>query len=420
MGMLYHAYEMTHAAISPMRAAAQLSQQAMRHPLAQMPGAFGARAVSAALEMFISATRRYGKPSFEIVSAVVDGVETPIVEEVVWSRPFCELRRFRRDSADAEARGDPKVLIVAPMSGHYATLLRGTVEAMLPEHDVYVTDWVDARDVPVTEGRFDLDDYADYVIAMLEHLSADGRRVAVMAVCQPGIPVMAAASLMAADGHPARPSAIVLMGSPMDTAVNPKQPNELATRRQLSWFENNVVVRVPWPNRGFMRRVYPGFLQLSSFLAMNVDRHVDAHVTQFRNLVRGDGDSSEAHRQFYDEYLAVMDLTAEFYLQTIERVFQKRLMATGRYRHRDRPVEPAALVDVGLMTIEGEKDDITGLGQTGAAHTLAPNLPQARRQHFVAHGVGHYGVFNGSRWRNMIQPEVRRFIRAHDPAGAAS
>ncbi|MBA3326337.1 MAG: polyhydroxyalkanoate depolymerase [Rhodobacteraceae bacterium] len=410
--MLYHAYEMTHAAISPMRAAAQMGQQVMRHSFNVLPGNYGARAVSAALEMFINATRRYGKPEFGIGSVLVDGVETPVVEEVVWSRPFCRVLRFRRVSAAAEARHDPKVLIVAPMSGHYATLLRGTVRSMLPEHDVYVTDWVDARDVGLGEGGFDLDDYTDYVIAMIEALSQDGERVAVMAVCQPGIPVMAAASLMAMDANPARPAAVVLMGSPIDAARNPKQPNELATQRPLSWFENNVVVRVPWPNRGFMRRVYPGFLQLSSFLAMNADRHVDAHVSQFRNLVRGDGDGSDAHRKFYDEYLAVMDLTAEFYLQTIERVFQKRLMARGAYRHRDRLVEPAAIRDIGLMTIEGEKDDITGLGQTEAAHDLVVNLPEANRLHYVARGVGHYGVFNGSRWRNLIQPQVRDFIRA--------
>lgn len=416
--MLYHAYEMTHAAISPMRAAAQVGQQVMRHPLSLVPGNMGTRAFSAALEMFINATRRYGKPSFDIDSVPVDGADTPIVEEVVWSAPFCELLHFRRDSAAAAARNDPKVLIVAPMSGHYATLLRGTVESMLPEHDVYITDWIDARDVPLAEGVFDLDDYTDYLIAMVEHLSQDGERVAVMAVCQPGIPVMAATTLMATDRNPRRPASVTLMGSPIDTARNPKQPNELANAKPISWFENNVVTLVPWPNRGYMRRVYPGFLQLSSFLAMNVDRHVDAHVSQFRNLVRGDGDSSEAHRKFYDEYLAVMDLTGEFYLQTIERVFQKRLLAEGRYRYRGNLIEPRAINDVGLMTIEGEKDDITGLGQTEAAHDLVPDLPQSRRVHYVARGVGHYGVFNGSRWRSLIQPKVRDFIRTQRRAVA--
>jgi len=417
--MLYHAYEMTHAAISPMRAAARMGQEVIRNPLNPLSELYGSRAVSAALEMFISATRRYGKPEFGIETTVVGGRDTPVMEAVVWSRPFCNLVHFVRDGAEAAAANHPRVLIVAPLSGHYATLLRGTVVSMLPEHDVYVTDWVDARDVPLTEGDFDLDDYTDYLIDMIEYLGRDGERVSVMAVCQPGVPVLAATTAMAEDKNPLRPSSIVLMGSPIDTARNPKQPNELASARSLAWFENNVIVRVPWPNRGFMRRVYPGFMQLSSFLAMNVDRHVDAHVNQFQHLIAGDGDSAEAHRRFYDEYLAVMDLTAEFYLQTIERVFQKRLLATGDYRYRDRPIEPAALEDVGLMTIEGEKDDITGLGQTEAAHDLASNLPQARRQHYVAKGVGHYGVFNGSRWRNLIQPAVRDFIADQRQAAKA-
>ena len=314
-------------------------------------------------------------------------------------------------SDEAGRRDDPKVLVFAPMSGHYSTLLRGTVRDMLPDHDVYITDWIDAREVPFGAGVFDLDDYTDYLIAMFEHLSVDGGRIAVMAVCQPGIPLMAAASLMSMDGNPARPASMVLMGSPMDPAENPKQPNLLAVGRPLSWFEDNVVVRVPWPNVGFMRRVYPGFLQLSGFLAMNMDRHVDAHVHQFRNLVRGDGDGTEQHRIFYEEFLAVMDLSAEFYLQTIERVFQKRLMATGTYHYRDRLVDTTAVTDIGLMTVEGEKDDITGLGQTGAAQAMV-RIDDERRQHFVANGVGHYGVFNGSRWRSMILPEVRGFIRA--------
>jgi poly(3-hydroxybutyrate) depolymerase len=411
--MLYHAYEMTHAAFSPMRAAAQVSREVMRNPLNPMAETYGSRAVSAALEMFINATRRYGKPEFGIETVVVDGLDTPVVEEVVWSSPFCNLLHFRRDSDAAVARGDAKVLMIAPMSGHYATLLRGTVEAMLPEHDVYITDWADARDVPLAMGEFDLDDYSDHLVSMIEQLSQDGERVSVMAVCQPGIPAMVAASLMAMDGNPRRPASMVLMGSPMDTARNPKQPNDLAQSKPLGWFENNVVVMVPWPNRGVMRRVYPGFLQLSSFLAMNIDRHVDAHVSQFQTLVRGDGDGADEHNRFYDEYLAVMDLTAEFYLQTIARVFQKRLLAEGEYRYRDRLVEPAAIADVALMTIEGEKDDITGLGQTEAAHDLCTGLPDAMRQHYTAVGVGHYGVFNGSKWRTLIQPQVRDFIAAH-------
>jgi poly(3-hydroxybutyrate) depolymerase len=403
---------MTHAAFSPMRAAARMGQQVMRNPLNPMAASYGSRAMSAALEMFINATRRYGKSGFGIAEVMVDGVATPVTEEVVWSAPFCSLLHFRRESRVATERNDPRVLVVAPMSGHYATLLRGTVRDLLPNHDVYITDWMDARDVPIALGEFDIDDYTDYLIEMIERLSQDGERIAVMAVCQPGIPAMAAAALMAMRRNPRRPASLVLMGSPMDAARNPKQPNELAQHRSLAWFENNAVVLVPWPNIGFMRRVYPGFLQLSGFLSMNLNRHVDAHVDQFRKLVRGDGDGAEQHRAFYDEYLAVMDLTAEYYLQTIDRVFQRRLLANGAYKYRNTLVETSAIEDIALMTIEGEKDDITGLGQTEAAHDMVPSLPAHRRQHYVAAGVGHYGVFNGSRWRTLIEPQVRSFILA--------
>lgn len=408
--MLYHAYEMTHAAIKPMRAAARLSQEVFRNPLNPMAGHYGSRAVSAALEMFINATQRYGKPEWEIGATFVDGFKAPVEIDTVWTRPFCNLLHFRR-LGEAENRDDPPVLVIAPMSGHYATLLRGTVRSMLPEHNVYVTDWTDARDVPLTEGRFDLDDYTDYIIEMCDFLAAKtGERPAILAVCQPGIPAMAAASLMAMDGHPARPSSLTLMGSPIDTARNPQQPNEFAQRHSLKWFEQNVVVRVPWPNRGFMRQVYPGFLQLSGFMAMNVDRHLDAHVNQFNNLVRGDGESAEGHRRFYDEYLAVMDLTAEYYLQTVDRVFKRRLIAQNQYRYRDRLVEPAAITDIALFTVEGAEDDITGLGQTEAAQDLLTGLPKSERMHYTQKEVGHYGVFNGSRWRQSIQPRVRDFI----------
>ncbi|CAN5792607.1 polyhydroxyalkanoate depolymerase [soil metagenome] len=416
--MLYHAYEMTHAAISPMRAAARMSQQVLQNPMNPMADNYGARAMSAALEMFINATRRYGKPEWGIASTVIDGVETPVEIETVWQRPFCNLLHFRRTGPAAAKRADPAVLMISPLSGHYATLLRGTVRAMLPEHDVYVTDWSDARDVSLAHGAFDLDDYTDYLRDICRFLAAEGERPAMMAVCQPGIPALAAASLMAMEKDPARPSSLVLMGSPIDCARNPKQPNDFASRHSLNWFERHVIVRVPWPNRGLMRRVYPGFLQLSGFMAMNVDRHVDAHVDQFRNLVRGDGDSTDAHRAFYDEYLAVMDLSAEFYLQTVDRVFQRRLLAVGDYRYRGALVEPAAIEDIGLMTIEGEKDDITGLGQTEAAHELACNLPAKARLHYVQKEVGHYGVFNGSRWRNQIQPKIRDFIRDKRRAAA--
>lgn len=408
--MLYHAYEYTHAAMGPMRQAARMGQQMLTSPFNPMASTYQARATAAACEMFINATRRYGKPEFGIDTVELNGKTLDVVESVPFALPFCDLLHMSKPDAPAD---QTPVLIVAPMSGHYATLLRGTVRQMLPDHDVYVTDWVDARDVPLSQGRFDLDDYTDYVMEQCRYIAkVTGERPAVLAVCQPGVPVLVAASLMAEDGDPARPASVTLMGSPIDVTKNPKQPNELATGRPLSWFENNVIVTVPFPNKGYMRRVYPGFLQLSGFMSMNMDRHVDAHVKQFRNLIKGDGDSAEQHRTFYDEYNAVMDMTAEFYLQTIERVFQKGLLATGEYMYRDRLVEPSAITDIALMTIEGEMDDITGLGQTEAAHTLATNLPDDKRAHYVQAKVGHYGVFNGSRWRQFIQPKVAEFMQA--------
>ena len=412
--MLYHAYELTHAAMGPARTAARLSKEWVTNPLNPTASWYSSRATAAALDMFINATRRYGKPDWEIDSASVDGVEHAIVPNAVKSLPFCDLLHFERRGIPAKKRNDPPVLIIAPMSGHYATLLRGTVKAMLPEHEVFITDWRDAREVPLSAGPFDLDDYVDYLIEFVATIAAGGERPAVMAVCQPGVPMMVAAALMAARGDAFRPSSMTLMGSPIDTSRNPKQPNDLATSRPLSWFESNVLVTVPFPNPGFLRRVYPGFLQLSGFMSMNLDRHMNAYARHFGHLVRGDGDSAAQHRKFYDEYLAVMDLTAEFYIQTIERVFQKRLLAEGEYDYRgDTRIDPSVISDIALFTIEGEKDDITGLCQTEAAHDLATSLPKKMRDHFVVPKVGHYGVFNGSRWRELIQPRIRDFIRKH-------
>lgn len=410
--MLYHAYEMTHAAMGPMRAAAKMSSQALLSPYNPFAMSYPARATAAACEMFVNATRRYGKPEFGIDETEVMEEIVPVVEEIVVDKPFGKLLHFKRDHPIVHARNDPKVLIVAPMSGHFATLLRGTVEAMLPEHEVYITDWVDARDVPLSDGQFDLADYSEYVMEFCRYLAKDGERPAVMAVCQPGVPVLVAGSLMAETKDEARPASMILMGSPIDTRVNQTEPNRLAQSRPLSWFEQNVIVSVPWPNLGMMRRVYPGFLQLSGFMTMNLDRHVDAHFDQFHHLVEGDGDSAAAHRAFYDEYLAVMDMTAEFYLQTVETVFQKHLIPLGQFRHRDHLIDPGAITDIGLMTIEGEKDDITGRGQTGAAQDLCANLPDEKKLHYIQPKVGHYGVFNGSRFRKFIQPKIRDFIRA--------
>jgi poly(3-hydroxybutyrate) depolymerase len=339
----------------------------------------------------------------------VDGRTVPVAERVVWKKPFSSLIHFDRALPKRRAP-DPKVLIVAPLSGHYATLLRGTVQAMLPAHDVYITDWQDARMVPLSEGRFDLDDYIDYVIEMLRHLGPGSHAIA---VCQPSVPVLAAVALMSEDGDPALPATMTLMGGPIDTRMTPTAVNRLAKARGTEWFRRNTIMKVPFPHPGFMRDVYPGFLQLSGFMAMNFDRHVTAHHEFFHHLVDGDGDSAEKHREFYDEYLAVMDLTAEFYLQTVDTVFVRHALPKGQMTHRGRPVRPEAIRRAALLTIEGERDDVSGVGQTKAAHALCTNLSNDRNQHYLADGVGHYGVFNGSRFRKDIQPRIAEFIRKH-------
>jgi poly(3-hydroxybutyrate) depolymerase len=303
------------------------------------------------------------------------------------------------------------------MSGHYATLLRGTVEGFLPNHDVYITEWADARMVPQAAGSFDLDDYIDYLISMLHLLRGD---VHVIAVCQPSVPVLAAVARMEADGDPHVPHSMVLMGGPIDTRVNPTQVNELAERRGIEWFRSNVITKVPFPNPGFMRDVYPGFLQLNGFVSMNLERHLEAHRNLFTHLVKGDGDSAQKHREFYDEYLAVMDLCAEFYLQTVDTVFVRHALPNGTMTHRGVLVDPAKITRVALMTIEGEHDDISGIGQTEAAHRLCVNIPSERKAHWLQQGVGHYGVFNGSRFRAEIAPRISDFVLSNNVSAARS
>ena len=410
--MLYTAYEATHAAIQPLRMAMDATRRFYRSPINPMAALPQAKAVAAACDVFERVTRRYGKPEWGIATTTVDGVDVPVSIEPAVRLPFCTLRHFRRDSgAMAPARmHDPRVLIVAPMSGHYATLLRGTVQAMLPEHDVYITDWVDARLVPVSNGKFGLEEYTDYVMRFIRFL---GPNTHVMAVCQPGPAVLAATALLAADGDLCQPASLTLMGSPIDTRMSPTVPNELATSRSLDWFESNVISLVPWPNPGMMRRVYPGFLQLTGFMTMNLDRHMDAHLQLFRHVITGDGESAAAHRKFYDEYNSVMDMTAEFYLDTIRVVFQEHALPDGKMMHRGQLVDPKAIRRTALMTVEGEKDDISGIGQTQAAHTLCANIPLDRHKLLVQPKVGHYGIFNGRRWREEIQPQVRDFILAN-------
>jgi len=403
---LYMWYEATHAMLGPARALAgstKLFYNNPANPLSHSP--FG-RGVAAACEMFERTTRRYGKPEFGYGSISVNGVQTEIVEDVLWSKPFCNLVNFRKMSA-GRPLNQPKILMVAPMSGHYATLLRGTVETFLPTHDVYITDWVDARTVPLSTGRFDLDDYIDYVIEMIRLLGPD---LHLMAVCQPSVPVIAAIARMEAEGDPAAPLSMTLMGGPIDTRESPTKVNLLAQDRGTEWFKRNCIVKVPLPNAGFMRDVYPGFLQLSGFMAMNIDRHIEAHGEMFSHLVHGDGDSAEKHRDFYDEYLAVMDLTAEFYLQTVDTVFVRHALPNGEMMHRDQPVDLTAIKRCALMTVEGENDDISGVGQTRAAHKLCVNIPESRRVHWLQPKVGHYGVFNGSRFRAEVAPRIADFM----------
>lgn len=382
----------------------------MRDPRNPWAESYGARTTAAAFEMFDNATARYGRPEFGIDMIEVDGNQWAIREEVVMTKPFARLKRFRRFGNGVVEGKDPKVLLIAPMSGHFATLLRGTVQAMLPGHDVYVTDWRDARNVPLIEGTFDLEDYVHYLIDFMHELGPDTH---VMGVCQPGVPALAAAALMAEDNDPCRPASLILTGSPIDTRVSPTEPTKLADQRSLAWFESNMIALVPMPNAGAMRRVYPGFLQLTGFMSMNMDRHMTAAFSQFENMVKGDGEAEAAHRKFYDEYLAVMDLTAEFYLQTIDVVFQRQLLAKREMMVRGRKVNTSAIADIPLMTIEGGKDDITGAGQVHAAHALCENLPDGMKLEYTNPDVGHYGQFNGGRWRNVIQPKVAKFIKKH-------
>lgn len=403
--MFYQLYEMNHAVMAPFRATADAMRLAYRNPLNPLSHTVVGRTMAAGLEVFERVTRRYGKPEFGLPNTTVNGQTVAVREEIVWQKPFCNLIHFHRDLPAGTAPG-PRILVVAPMSGHYATLLRGTVEALMQSADVYITDWIDARMVPVTDGNFDLDDYIDYVIEMVHHLGADTHLVA---VCQPSVPVLAAVAVMEANGDPLSPASMTLMGGPIDTRINPTAVNELAQNKPLDWFRDNVIMNVPWPQPGFMRAVYPGFLQLSGFMSMNLDRHMIAHKDFYMHLVKNDGDSAEKHRDFYDEYLAVMDLTAEFYLQTVDTVFIKHALPKGEMMHRGKLVDTKAIRNVGLLTVEGENDDISGVGQTRAAQTICPNIPDDKRMHYLQPDVGHYGVFNGSRFRKEIAPRIVAF-----------
>jgi len=409
--MLYHWYELGHAAVRPARVAADSCRLMLTNPFNPLTHTSIGRHAAAALEVFERTTRRYDKPSFGLTETVVDGMPARVREDVVWQHPFCRLVHFRREISDARRARDPRLLLVAPMSGHNATLLRGTVEAFLPDHEVYITDWQDARDVPTAMGAFDLDSYVTVMRDIFRHFRGD---VHVFAVCQPSVPVLAATALMEADEDPHVPQSLILAGGPIDTRVSPTVVNQLAVERGTGWFRRNVITSVPWPRAGYGRDVYPGFLQLTGFMTMNLDRHLAAHKDLFQHLVSGDGDSAEKHREFYDEYLAVMDLTAEFFLQTVDTVFVNHHMPRGLMTHGRRRVDLGRIRRVALMTVEGEKDDITGLGQCRAAQDLCTGIPDTDRVHFECPKVGHYGIFNGRRFRRDIAPRIATFARLHD------
>ena len=411
--MLYQLYELQHAAMTPIRYAAESLRHYYQSPWNPISYTQFGRTLGAGAEVMERATRRFGKPEFGLYETIIDGKHVQVTEKAVLEKPFCTLTRFYRHVR----RKDPKVLLVAPMSGHYATLLRGTVEALLPHHDVYVTEWEDARLVPRSDGRFNLDDYIAYVMDFIRHLGPD---VHLIAVCQPAVPVFCAVSLLASMNDPKQPASMTLMGGPIDPRISKTAVTELAEERPLSWFKNTVIAEVPFYYPGAFRKVYPGFVQLGGFMSMNLDRHVGKHMEFYNHLVIGDGESAEAHRQFYNEYMAVMDITEEFYLQTVETVFQRHLLPKNQMKWRDPKTEklhdirPADIKKTALLTIEGELDDISAHGQTTAAHTLASSLAATKQFHHFQENVGHYGIFNGRRWRTQIMPRIRSFMRKHD------
>jgi poly(3-hydroxybutyrate) depolymerase len=411
-------YEMAHLALGPARALSDAARLIYKNPMNPLTHTLLGRNIAASAELFERLTRRYGKPTFGLDYTSIGDRRVDVVERIVWAKPFCQLIHFERVDA-LETAAQPRLLIVAPISGHYATLLRGTVEAFLPHFDVYITDWTDARMVPLALGRFDLDDYIDYLIEISRLLGKNlaGAGLHTLGVCQPSVPLIAAVALMEAANDPMAPASMTLMGGPIDTRRSPTAVNVLAQKRGTEWFRRNCIGNVPFPYPGVGREVYPGFLQLSGFMAMNLDRHVNAHLEMFNHLVEGDGDSAEKHRDFYDEYMAVMDLDAAYYMQTIETVFVKHDLPNGTMLHRETPVDLTAIRHAGLMTVEGEKDDISGVGQTQAAQDLCINLSGDKKTHHLQLGVGHYGVFNGSRFKKDIVPRILDFVAGIEGSG---
>jgi len=416
--MLYQIYDTQRALMEPFADLAQATAKALSNPLTPMGNSPMAHRLAAGYELLYRLGKDYEKPEFNLRSIMIGETEVAVQERIVKAKPFCELRRFKRftdsESVLTTMRAQPAVLIVAPLSGHYATLLRDTVKAMLQTHKVYITDWRNARLVPVDDGEFHLDDYVNYVQEFVRDLQAEHGNCHVMSVCQPTVPVMAAISLMASRGE-TTPLLMVMMGGPIDARRSPTAVNTLATTHAIEWFENNVIYRVPSTFPGAGRRVYPGFLQHTGFVAMNPDRHAQSHYDYFEQLMKGDEASAEAHRRFYDEYNAVLDMDADYYLETIETVFQKFSLVEGTWDVRGENgdierVRPADIKHCALLTIEGELDDISGSGQTEAAQDLCANLPAKAKRHIEIPGAGHYGIFSGSRWRNVVYPQVQAFI----------
>jgi poly(3-hydroxybutyrate) depolymerase len=409
--MLYHLHELQRKFLNPLSVWAQATSELFSSPYSPLAYTPFSRRMAAGYDLLHRIGKHYEKPAWGLRTTTIEGREVPVAIETVIEKPFCGLLHFRRGLKNGQAKreNDPTVLIVAPLSGHHATLLRDTVRALLPDHDVYVTDWVDARLVPITYGPFHLDDYVDYVLEFIRHLGPD---VHLISVCQPTVPVLAAVSLMASAGDPKLPKSMTMMGGPIDTRRSPTTVNALAQRKTYEWFENNVIFKVPSSYPGYLRSVYPGFLQHAGFVAMNPDRHLNSHWDYYLDLVKGDQEDVESHRRFYDEYNAVLDLPAEYYLDTIRIVFQEHRLPDGTWYVRGERVAPEDIRTVALFTIEGELDDISGSGQTQAAHDLCRNIPKSRQKHLTAQGVGHYGIFSGRRWREMIYPQIRDFIRA--------
>lgn len=417
--MLYQIYESHRAWISPFSEFASAASKLYSNPLSVLAQIPSAHRVSAGFDLMHRLTKEYEKPEFGINKVTVDGTEVVIQEQVVEAKPFCRLLRFKRFTDNGplleKMRAQPSVLVVAPLSGHHSTLLRDTVRTLLQDHKVYITDWIDARMVPLEDGPFHLDDYINYVQDFIRKV---GPEVHVISVCQPTVPVLAAVSLMASRGEPT-PRTMVMMGGPIDARKSPTAVNNLAMNKSFQWFENNVIYDVPQNYPGAGRAVYPGFLQHTGFVAMNPDRHATSHYDYFLDLIRGDDDSAEAHRQFYDEYNAVLDMPAEYYLDTIKTVFQDFALVNGTWKVRnpkgkEELVKPADIKTTALLTVEGELDDISGAGQTRAAHDLCTGIPKSRQKHYDVIGAGHYGIFSGRRWREKAYPEIRAFILAHN------